>query len=391
MTNNSPLLTNKTRFLLPEGAYSVLNKATQLEQQGKKIIHLEIGQPDFSTPKNISQADVHAINAGFTKYTPPLGILSLRQEIAKYLNRSRNVEINPEQIAVTPSAKNAIFTAMSLVINHGDEVIYPDPGFPTYSSLINFLGGSGIPIPLLEENNFSFDMKLFRKKLSSKTKLIILNSPSNPTGGIIPVEILSEIADLIKNIGCWILTDEIYSRFLYGLEKYHSFYSNKDVQNRTFLIDGFSKTYSMTGWRIGYLAVPVANIDKVDSFLTHSIGCTASFTQQAALTALTGTDTEFKAMLKEFTVRRELIVNLLNSIPGISCSMPQGAFYVFPNIKKLGKSSKWWANYILKEAGVALLDGTSFGEYGEGYLRISYATSKDNLIEGIRRIKEVIH
>lgn len=380
----------RINVLKPEGAYAVLSKATRLETEGKKIIHFEIGQPDFPTPKNIIEAGIKAIKSGLTKYNPPLGIMSLRKKIAAEINKTRVLNLSEKQIAITPSGKTAIFAAMAAVLNKGDEVIYPDPGFPTYRSLIDFFGAVAKPVPLLESTGFSFDMSIFKKSFSKKTKLIILNSSSNPTGGVIPKKDLLVIAEIIKKTNCWVITDEMYSKIIYDRLIYPSFYSLPGVQNRTILVDGFSKTYSMTGWRIGYLAAPKFLIEKIDYLLTHTVGCTATFTQYAALEALNGPQNSLEKMVEEFKKRRDFVVSELNKIHGIKCQSPQGAFYVFPNIKSFGKSSKWIANYLLENAGVALLDGTAFGKYGEGYLRISYATDMKNLKEGIKRIKKAL-
>ncbi|OGK17804.1 hypothetical protein A2866_05490, partial [Candidatus Roizmanbacteria bacterium RIFCSPHIGHO2_01_FULL_39_8] len=369
---------------------AVLNKATQLERKGKKIIHFEIGQPDFPTPKNISEAGIKAIRAGFTKYNPPLGILPLRLEIAKELNKTRKLNVTENNIAVTPSGKAAIFITMASVLEKGDEVIYPDPGFPTYHTLIDYFGSIKKPIPLVEKNNFSFDMKKFRKYFSKKTKLIILNSPSNPTGGLMPIEDLREIAETIKGTSCWVMTDEMYSKIVYDTAIYPSFYGLKGIQDQTILVDGFSKTYSMTGWRIGYMSCPKRIIDKIDYLLTHTVGCTATFTQMAVLEGMKSKQLQLKTMVKEFKKRRDFVVSELNRIKGVNCQIPLGAFYAFPNISSFKKSSRWLANYILENAGVALLDGTAFGTYGEGYFRISYAASLDNLREGIARIKKAL-
>ncbi len=373
--------------LAPEGAYAVLNKASQLEAAGKKIIHLEIGQPDFPTPDNIAQAGISAIKQGYTKYNPPLGILPLRQKIADTLNHKYQLNLSADNIAITPSGKTAIFTAMAALLNPGDEVIYPDPGFPTYRSLIDFFGAVGRPVPLLEACQFSFDMKVFKRYLSKKTKLVILNSPSNPTGGVIPAADLKQIADLTAQSHSFVITDEIYSNFVYDNQPYPSYYCQKNIQSRTILVDGFSKTYSMTGWRIGYLSAPASLVKRIDYLLTHSVGCTATPTQYAALAALTGPQQSVKAMVSQFEKRRNYLVAALNKIPRLRCLTPAGAFYVFPNIKAFKKSSNWLANYLLENAGVALLGGTAFGRYGEGYLRLSYATTLDILKQAVNKIK----
>jgi aspartate/methionine/tyrosine aminotransferase len=387
---SSPLLSSRMNLLEPEGAYKILSKATELERKGKHIIHFEIGQPDFPTPKNISKAGIDAIKKGYTKYGPSLGMYSLRQEIAKQISETRSVKISPENIAITPSGKTAIFVALSAVLEEGDEVIYPNPSFPTYQVIIDYLGAKRKPIPLLEENSFSFDMKIFRKLFSKKTKLIILNSPSNPTGGIMPKRDLEEIRYMIKGTQTWVMTDEMYAKIVYDNHKYPSFYSFKDIHENTILIDGFSKVYSMTGWRIGYISAPVRIMEPIDYLLTHIAGGTATFTQHAALAGLQGPQNSVKKMLKSFDERRKFIIKELNSIPGIHCATPEGAFYAFPNVKSFGKSSEFIADYLLEKAGVAVLDGKFFGDYGEGYLRLSYATSMPNIKEGLKRIKSAL-
>ncbi len=385
-----PILSKRTNNLKPEAAYAVLTKATALEAQGKNIIHFEIGQPDFPTPKNITRTGIKALLKGRTRYTPPLGIMPLRKKIAEEINKSRGLDISEKQIAITPSGKTAIFIAMAAILEEGDEVIHPSPCFPAYEELANYFGCVRKPIPLVEKEGFSFNMEVLKKNFSKKTKLIILNSPSNPTGGIIPVRDLLAIADLTKASRCWLMTDEMYSRIIYDGLKYPSFYAIKGVAERTILVDGFSKTYSMTGWRIGYLAAPERIMEKIDYLITHTVACTAEFTQYAALEALSGPQTKVDLMIKEFERRRDFVVSEINKIEGVSCQKPQGAFYIFPNIRSFKKSSRWLANYILERGGVALLDGTAFGKYGEGYLRISYATSMENLKEGLTRIKRAL-
>lgn len=385
-----PTLARRMATLKPEGAYAVLSKATKLEETGKHIIHFEIGQPDFPTPSHIAQAGIHAIEKGFTKYNPPLGIFPLRSAIAKELSDSYHRSVDEEQIAVTPSGKTAIFVAMSAILERGDEVIYPNPGFPTYQTLVDYFDCIRKPIPLLEHNSFSFDMNVFRKLFSRKTKLIILNSPSNPTGGVMPLRDIRAIAEMVKGTNCWVMTDEMYAHTLYDDIKYPSYFGLKERDEKTILVGGFSKTFSMTGWRIGYMAVPKAIIHKIDYLLTHTVGCTATFTQYAALEGIKGSKKPLIAMVKEFERRRNYVVSELNTIPGIRCQKPEGAFYVFPNVSSFRKSSKDIADYILMKAGVALLDGTSFGDFGEGYLRISYATSMETLTAGMLRIRKAL-
>lgn len=380
-------LATRMSSLAPEGAYAVLFQAQELERAGKNIIHLEIGQPDFPTPKHIVEAAVQALRNGKTKYTPSLGIVPLRQCIASSLTSSHGKEVDYRQIAITPSGKTAIFAAMAAVVNPGDEVIYPDPGFPTYKTLIDFFGAKPVPVPLVEESHFSFDMAEFRRRLSKKTKLVILNSPSNPTGGVIPRKDLEEIADRIGGGGAWVLSDEMYRKILYINEPYTSIYSLPNMKSRTIIVDGFSKTYAMTGWRLGYLVAPTGIIVKIDYLLTHSVGCTASFTQEAGIAAIESSQKQVTLMVSEFRKRRDFVVKTLNTIPGITCQIPDGAFYVFPNISSFKRTSKQLASYLLQKAGVALLDGTAFGMHGEGHLRLSYAADMKTLAEGLDRIR----
>ncbi len=373
-----------------ELAFSVLAKAQALEQQGKSVIHLEIGQPDFRTPDAVTDAAIEALRGGKTRYTPTLGIPELRQAIAEYVTRTRNVEVGSHMVAVSPSPKTAIFMAIGLLVNPGDEVIYPDPGFPTYENAVKFFGGIPRALPAHEERHFSFDREEFKKLFSKKTKLIILNSPSNPTGALIPKEDLEIIAEAVRSSDCYVLTDEIYSRMLYDDHRYESIYSLPGMREKTFLIDGFSKSYSMTGWRLGYLIAPERFMDTLEVFAVNLFSCTATFTQYAGLAALKMDQAWVLKMVKEFQTRRDVLVEGLNSIPGITCEMPGGAFYAFPNIKKLGVSSATLADRLLEEAGVALLPGTAFGNHGEGYVRLSYANSLLNLEEAVRRIKGAV-
>jgi len=383
-------LASRMGILAPEGAYAVLSQAQELERQGKSIIHLEIGQPDFATPTHIVQAGIAALKAGKTKYTPPLGIWELREAIAHHVSAARKKQTSAGNIAVTPSGKTAIFASLAATVSSGDEVIYPDPGFPTYRTLIEFFGGKPISIPLVESNHFSFDMGVFRKKFSKKTRVIILNSPSNPTGGMIPRKDIEEIADCVKGRGCWVISDEMYSRMVYSSKLYPSIYSIPGMQKQTIIVDGFSKTYAMTGWRLGYLVVPETIIARIDYLLTHTIGCTAAFIQEAGVKALKGSQKPSMRMMEEFRKRRDMVVPLLNGIPGVRCPVPDGAFYAFPNISAFKKPSKELAWYLLTKGGVALLAGSDFGRYGEGYLRISYAASLQTLQEGVERIRKAL-
>jgi aspartate aminotransferase len=381
---------NRTAHLKPEGAYQVLARANQLEATGKEIIHLEIGQPDYPTFENVSQAGIQAIKDGKTRYTPPAGMPSLREAIATQAGRQRGIEIHPDEVVVSPGGKPNLFFPTLALVEPGDEVIYPNPGFPTYEAMIKVAGGAPVPVPLLEENSFSFDLNAFDKLINEKTKLIILNSPSNPTGGVIPPADLEHIASQAERYGCWIMSDEIYARIVYDELEAPSIATLPGMRERTVIVDGFSKTYSMTGWRLGFGIMPVELAKRVDLLLTHSIGSTAHFTQFAGLEAITGPQEMVKTMVSEYQRRRNAIVDGLNALPGFVCQKPQGAFYVFPNITGTGTNSTELANLILEKAGVALLPGNSFGAYGEGYLRLSYANSLENIQQGLDRIKSIL-
>jgi len=375
---------------MPEGAYEVLARANQLEAAGRNIIHLEVGQPDYATFENVSQAGIDAIRAGKTRYTPPAGMPSLREAIAEHAGRQRGIEVLPEEVIVSPGGKPNLFFPTLALVEPGDEVIYPNPGFPTYEAMIRVAGGIPVAVPLLEENQFSFNLDAFDKVINEKTRLIILNSPSNPTGGIIPPADLEHIASQAERFGCWVMSDEIYARIVYdGLEAL-SIASLPGMQERTIIVDGFSKTYSMTGWRLGFGIMPVELARRVDLLLTHSIGANAHFTQFAGVEALTGPQDMVNEMVTEFQRRRDAIVDGLNALPGFVCQNPQGAFYVFPNITGTGTGSTELANLILEKAGVALLPGNSFGEFGEGYLRLSYANSPENIQRALDSIKSIL-
>ncbi len=390
MNKKSDQLADRTIHLQPEGAYAVLAKANELEKSGKRIIHLEIGQPDFPTFQNISNAGIEAIKNGETRYTPSAGIPSLKKEIAKYTGSRLNMDFAPEEVVVGPGAKPLLFFPMMAILEPGDEAIYPDPGFPSYNAIIETMGAIPVPIPLSEEKDFSFDMDELEAKVNNKTRLLIINSPSNPTGGMIPEKDLLRIADLAEKHDFWILSDEIYSRLIYTDEPSKSIAQIEGMKKRTIIMDGFSKTYAMTGWRLGYGLMPEHLAYKVGLLMTHSVGCTASFTQIAGIEALAGPQKQVEDVREKFRKRRDRIVEGLNSIEGISCLNPDGAFYVFPNIKSFGKSSSEIAEFILTEAGVALLPGTSFGSNGEGYLRLCYATSMDEINEALVKIEEAL-
>jgi aspartate aminotransferase len=383
-------LAERTQHLASEGAYQVLAKATELERLGRDIIHLEIGQPDFPTFPNISQAGIQAILDGKTRYTPPIGMKELREIIAQDAGNRRGMVINPDQVVVSPGAKPNLFFPTMALVEDGDEVIYPNPGFPTYEAMIRVAGGKPVPVPLLENNQFSFDLDVFDKLISKRTKMIVLNSPGNPTGGIIPQEDLIHIAEAAKKYDCWVLSDEIYTRIIYDGLTATSIAGLPDMQERTIVMDGFSKTYSMTGWRLGFGLMPAVLAEKVSLLLMHSVGSTAQFTQIAGMEAITGPQDQVDMVVSEYQKRRDLIVAGLNALPGITCQNPQGAFYVFPNIKGLNKSSQETADLFLDECGVAVLPGSAFGKFGEGYLRFAYANSAENIQKALDRLGELL-
>jgi aspartate aminotransferase len=380
----------RTGHLKPEGAYQVLAKANQLEAAGKEIIHFEIGQPDFDTFPNVSMAGIRAITEGRTRYTSPSGMPSLQKVIADDCGRRRGIHIDPEEVVVGPGAKPALFFPTLALVEPGDEVIYPDPGFPTYEAMIRVAGGIPVAVPLLEENSFSFDLTAFDRLVSKRTKLVIINSPSNPTGGVMPLADLEHIAQKAIEYDFWIMSDEIYARIAYDGLAVPSITSIPGMQARTIIVDGFSKTYAMTGWRLGYGIMPRELANRVSLLLTHSIGSTAQFTQYAGVEAVLGQQEQVDAIVAEYQRRRDLIVDGLNAIPGIHCQKPEGAFYVFPNIKATGMKSGELADLILEKGGVALLPGSSFGAYGEGYLRLSYANTIKNIERGLERIQSVL-
>jgi aspartate aminotransferase len=380
----------RTHHLKPEGAYEVLARANQLEATGKEIVHLEIGQPDYATFEDISNAGIEAIKAGKTRYTPPSGIPSLREAIAEHAGQQRGIHFHPDEVVVSPGAKPNLFFPTLALIEPGDEVIYPDPGFPTYEAMILIAGGIPVAVPLSEKNQFSFDLDAFDRLVNKRTRLLILNSPSNPTGGVIPCSDLEHIALQAERYDCWVMSDEIYARIVYDGLKVSSIAVLPGMKERTIIVDGFSKTYSMTGWRLGFGIMPKELAKRVDLLLTHSVGSTAHFTQFAGLKAITGRQDMVDVMVSDYQHRRDVIVDGLNALPGFVCQKPQGAFYVFPNITGTGMGSVDLANLILEKAGVALLPGSSFGKYGEGYLRLSYANSLENIQKGLGRIQNIL-
>jgi aspartate/methionine/tyrosine aminotransferase len=378
-------LASRMDRILIETAFEVLVRARALEAQGKSVIHLEIGEPDFETPPHIIAAAKAALDEGWTHYGPTQGYPELREVIAKHVAETRGISVGPEHVCVVPGGKPIIFFPLLALIEEGDEVIYPNPGFPIYESMIRFLGGVPVPIPLVESRGFSFNLDLFRAKLTDRTKFVILNSPQNPTGGIIPPEDIRAIADMVRERDLLVLSDEIYSRIYYGAPP-ASIASLPGMLGKTIILDGFSKIYAMTGWRMGYGVMPTWLVEAVNKLMVNSNSCTASFTQRAGIAALTGPQDAPEAMVAEFHRRRDAFVDGLNALPGFRCARPEGAFYAFPNIEGTGLSSKELADRLLDQAGVACLSGSSFGEYGEGYLRFSYANSLQNLMCAVDRI-----
>ena len=371
-----------------ETAFEVLAKAKALEKQGKDIVHLEIGEPDFDTPKNIKEAAVKALHAGYTHYVPAAGIPELRETIAEYISRTRNIDVDPDEVVVTPGAKPIMFFSMLALVNPGEEVMYQNPGFPIYESVINFVGAKPVPIPLKEENDFRLDPEYVEENITDKTKMIIINSPENPTGGVLTKEDLKAVADCIADRDdVFVLSDEVYSRIIYK-GKHESIASLPGMKEKTILLDGFSKTYAMTGWRLGYGVMQKELAQKVTQLMINSNSCTCAFVQMAGVEALKGPQDESARMVAEFQKRREVTVSGLNNVEGITCRKPLGAFYVFPNITGTGMKCRTLSEHLLNNAGVAVLPGTAFGQYGEGYLRLSFANSVQNIQKALNRISE---
>ena len=386
-TQHELQLARRMSRLGTETAFEVLNKARALERQGKSIIHLEIGEPDFDTPANVVEAAVDALHKGWTHYGPSAGLPELRQTIAEYVSRTRSVKVTPEEVVVVPGGKPIIFFTILALIDEGDEVIYPNPGFPIYESMIHYVGGKAVPIHLREDRDFSLDVGELAALINDRTKLIILNSPHNPTGGVMQRRDVEQVAGIIGDRNILVLSDEIYSRLLFEGEHF-SIMSVPGMQERTVLLDGFSKTYAMTGWRMGYGVMRPDLAAHITRLMTNSNSCTASFTQIAGIEALRGDQSSVDHMCGEFKRRRDVFVAGLNKIKGFSCRLPKGAFYVFPNITRTGWKSKPLADALLEQAGVAALSGTAFGGFGEGYLRFSVANSLENLQQALERIDE---
>ncbi|HEX4991682.1 MAG TPA: pyridoxal phosphate-dependent aminotransferase [Rubrobacteraceae bacterium] len=385
-------LARRMERLGTETAFSVLAKAKALEARGQEIIHLEIGEPDFDTPPDIVEAGCRALRNGETHYTPTAGIPELRAAIADDVARSRRIVVDPEQVVVTPGGKPIMFFAILALVDAGDEVLVPNPSFPIYESMVSFAGGQPVFVPLRQENEFRFDLDEFRAGLSERTKMVILNSPANPTGGVLTPEDIAGLADILRERpDIFVLSDEIYSRMLYE-SPFASIASEPDLgpDGRTIILDGFSKTYAMTGWRLGYGVMPITLAEQLTKLQVNSNSCTNAATQYAGIEALSGPQDSVERMLSEFRARRDLIVAGLNELPGVECVTPQGAFYAFPRIAGTGCSAGALADLLLDEAGVACLAGTAFGRYGEGHLRFSYATSRQNISLALERIGHIL-
>jgi aspartate aminotransferase len=372
-----------------ETAFEVLARARALEAQGKEIVHLEIGEPDFDTPSNIIETAGTAMREGQTHYSPSAGIPELRRAIAEYTAERVGVKVTPEQVVVTPGAKPIMFFVILALIEEGDEVLYPNPGFPIYESMINFVGAKPVPLVLEEERDFRFDVSQLRKKVTPRTRLVIINTPQNPTGGMLTREDLEEIAAVAREHDLMVLSDEVYERIVYEGE-HVSFLSLPHVQDRTILLNGFSKTYAMTGWRLGYGVMPEELAVHITRLMTNSNSCTSTFIQHGGIEALRGPQDAPLKMVEEFRRRRDVIVPGLNAIEGIRCAMPRGAFYVFPNIEGTGMDERQFADFCMDEAGVAVLAGTSFGEHGRGFVRMSYANSIENIQKALANIEAAL-
>jgi aspartate/methionine/tyrosine aminotransferase len=382
-------LSERMTRLGTETAFEVLAAAKRREAQGSDVVHLEIGEPDFDTPQHIVDAAVSALNQGWHHYTPAVGIVPLREAIAEEISQTRGITVDPDEVVVTPGAKPIMFFGMLALVDQGSEVIYPNPGFPIYESMIKFVGGTPVPVALREELDFRMDVDELVEALSSQTRLIILNSPNNPTGSVLAAEDISRIAEACRDRDLMVLSDEVYNRILYEGE-HVSIASIPGMKEKTIILDGFSKTYAMTGWRLGYGVMPPALAQQIGKLMINSNSCTAAFTQVAGIEALRGEQGPSTKMVDTFQRRRDRVVELLNGIEGVSCRTPPGAFYAFPNVKNFDLPAIEIQRRLLEEADVAVLSGTAFGQYGEGYLRLSYATSMERLEEGISRIDETL-
>lgn len=381
---------NRVKRLGTEKAFEVLSRCRALEAEGKEIIHMQIGEPDFDTPSNIVEAGISALKGGHTHYVANSGMPEVKDAIVDYCKKYKNIDTKREEVVVVPGGKPTMLFSILALVEEGDEVIYPNPGYPIYESLIRFVGGIPVPMPLVEKNDFRVDIEDFKSKINEKTKMVIINSPANPTGGILTEEDIRSIADAIRGKGIFVLSDEIYARVIYDGPKPVSIATMPGMKDYTIILDGFSKTFAMTGWRLGFGIMHEDIAKKVDRLIANSTSNTAAFTQLAGKEALEGPQDSVDKMIEEFRARRDYIVDRLNSIEGISCKKPQGAFYVFPNITETGMKSEELAEYLLNEAGVAVLDGFSFGSYGEGHVRLSYATSMENIRLALDKIEEAL-
>ncbi len=383
-------LATRQALLGTETAFETLAKAKELERQGKSIVHLEIGEPDFDTPEHIRDAAKQALDDGFTHYGASAGQIELREAIAKHQTERQGYDVSADSVIVTPGGKPVMFFTIMALVEQGVEVIYPNPGFPIYESMINYMGGIAVPMQLNEESGYNADIDNLRSLITPRTKLIIINSPNNPCGSVIPESDLEKIAEMAGENDLVVLADEIYKDMYYGDQEHVSITQFPGMRERTVILDGFSKSYAMTGWRLGYGVFPDFLVEPVTRLMTNSVSCTSVFSQMAAIAALEGPQDSVAAMMEEFTKRRDLVVEGLNSLPGITCPVPKGAFYAFPNIRATGMSSQEFANKALYEAGVALLAGTAFGAFGDGYIRISFANSQENLLEAIERLRKIL-
>ena len=383
-------LASRQANLGTETAFETLAKAKELERQGKSIIHLEIGEPDFDTPLHIRDAAKKALDDGFTHYGPSAGQLELRESIAKHQTERQGYEVSADNVIVTPGGKPVMFFTIMALVEQGDEVIYPNPGFPIYESMIRYMGGTPIPMQLNEETGYNADIDALKSLVTPRTKLMIVNSPNNPCGSVIPETDLEGLAEIALENDIIVMADEIYKDMYYGGQEHVSITKFSGMRDRTVILDGFSKSYAMTGWRLGYGVFPDFLVEPVVRLMTNSVSCTSVFSQMAAIAALEGPQDSVRMMMEEFTKRRDLVVEGLNSLPGITCPVPKGAFYAFPNIRATGWTSQKFAEKAMYEAGVALLAGTAFGQYGDGYVRISFANSQENLQEAIERLRTIM-
>lgn len=382
-------LADRMAVLGTETAFEVLARARELERAGKSIVHLEIGEPDFDTPEHIKEAAIKALRDGYTHYTPSAGMPEVREAVAEHVEATRRIPVDPSEVVITPGSKPIMFFGILALVNPGDEVIYPNPGYPIYESVTKFAGGVPKPLVLREERGFRIDPAELRALVSPRTRLIVINTPHNPCGSTLTRDDLAAIAEVAQRVNCFVLADEIYWQIMYA-GAHQSIISLPGMKDRTILLDGFSKAYAMTGWRLGFGVMPSALAARVAQLMVNSNSCAAAFTQIAGIAALRGPRGPVEAMVAEFRRRRDVIVNGLNAIDGVRCAMPTGAFYAFPNVRRIDEHSKRLADYLLNEAGVACLSGTAFGEHGQGYLRFSYANSVENIGEALRRVREAL-